>query len=240
MSALIQGELLKLRTTRTFLGFLAAGVLLVLAVVLLSTLAGDPVTLQSKRDAIGVGGVVAVVLLVFGVVGATGEYRHRTLAPSLLVAPDRARLTVARMAAYALGALVIGVAMVVVALVIGLPLLSGTDGPGLGGSDVLEVSGGGLIVVVLYALIGVAFGVLVRNQVAAVVGVLVYLFVVEPLLGLLGDDVARFLLLNAGAAVGSQSGDELLSFGAGLAVLLAWAAVLLVAGVLVDRRRDVT
>lgn len=240
MSALIQGELLKLRTTRTFLGFLAAGVLLVLAFVLLQALAGDPVTLDDKRSVISVGGVLAVVLLLFGAVGATGEYRHRTLAPALLVAPDRAKLTVARMVAYALGALVIGVAMVAVSLAIGLPLLSGTDGPDLAGSDILDIAGGGLLVIVLYALIGVAIGVLVRNQVVAVVGLLIYLFIVEPLLGLLGDDVAKYSLGNAGSAVAGQSGDNLLSFGAGVAVLLAWAAVFFVAGVLVDRRRDVT
>ena len=99
MIALAQAELLKLRSTRTFLGFLAASVLLVLTFVLLSILAGDPSTISDKRDAIGFAGVLGVVLLVFGVVGATGEYRHRTLAPALLVAPDRARLTASRIVA---------------------------------------------------------------------------------------------------------------------------------------------
>ena len=42
MMPLVRGELIKVRTTRTALGFGIASVLLVLAVVLISILAGDP------------------------------------------------------------------------------------------------------------------------------------------------------------------------------------------------------
>jgi ABC-2 type transport system permease protein len=90
------------RTTRTALGFAIASVLLVLAYVLVSFLAGDPTTASEKRDALNVGGVLSIPLLLFGIVGATGEYRHRTLAPAVLIAPDRMRLTGARLLAYAL------------------------------------------------------------------------------------------------------------------------------------------
>ena len=48
--------------------------------------------------------------MVFGVVGATGEYRHRTVAPAVLIAPDRLRLLLARALAYAVTAA--GVALV--------------------------------------------------------------------------------------------------------------------------------
>ena len=43
MTRLVRGELIKVRTTRTALGFGSASVLLVVAVVLLSTLAMTPV-----------------------------------------------------------------------------------------------------------------------------------------------------------------------------------------------------
>ena len=102
MMRLINGELIKVRTTRTALGFGVASVLLVLALVLISFLAGDPTTAGDKRDALNVGGVLSVPLLIFGIVGATGEYRHRTIAPAVLIAPGRARLTVARLIASAM------------------------------------------------------------------------------------------------------------------------------------------
>jgi ABC-2 type transport system permease protein len=106
---LVRGEMIKVRTTRTALGFGLASVLLVLAIVLITILAGDPGTVQEKRDALNLGGALCVPLLLFGIVGATGEYRHRTLAPAVLIAPDRMRLAFARLIAYALTAFVVGV-----------------------------------------------------------------------------------------------------------------------------------
>ena len=84
MTALIRGGMIKVRTTRTALGFGISAVLLVLAFVLITILAGDPTTAQEKRDAFNVGGALSVPLLLFGIVGATGEFRHRTLAPAVL------------------------------------------------------------------------------------------------------------------------------------------------------------
>src|SRR4051812_8021726 len=125
MTRLISAELLKLRTTRTALGYAAAAVLFTLVGVLVSILSGDPHTLAEKRDAIAVGSVISAILLLFGVVGSASEYRHHTLAPALLVAPGRARLLAARMVAYGLIGLIIGALLLVVGLVIGIPLLNG-------------------------------------------------------------------------------------------------------------------
>ena len=107
MIALIHGEMIKVRTTRTALGFAVATLLLVLAVVLISILAGDPTDVDSKRDALNTGGVMGVTLLLFGIVGASGEYRHRTIAPAVLIAPDRFRLSLARLLAYVFTAIAV-------------------------------------------------------------------------------------------------------------------------------------
>jgi hypothetical protein len=236
VTRLIQGELIKVRTTRTALGFAIASVLLVLALVLISSLAGDPVTVQEKRDTMNVGGVLSVPLLIFGIVGATGEYRHRTIAPAVLIAPARGRLTLARLIAYMLTALAVGVAMVVVALALGLPLTSGGDE--LGGKDLATIVGGGLIVAVLTTALGVGVGVLVRNQVAGVVGALIWLFILSPALGLIDEDLPNYTTLPAaGVAGGSDPSD--LSWGSAVLVLVVWAVVFLGAALLVDRRRDV-
>jgi ABC-2 type transport system permease protein len=238
MTALIRGEMIKVRTTRTALGFAAAAVLLVLAVVLITILAGDPATAQEKRDALNVGGALSVPLLLFGIVGATGEFRHRTLAPAVLIAPDRTRLTLARLIAYAFTAALVGVAMVVVALAVGLPLLGGQPGPGLASSDYTTVIGGGILTATLCCALGVGLGVLVRNQVAGVVGSLVWLLILEPLLPLIDDALAKGSILGAAGALGGAESDEV-SWAGALLVLGIWAGVFVLGGLLVDARRDV-
>jgi ABC-2 type transport system permease protein len=174
------------------------------------------------------------------VVGAAAEYRHRTLAPALLIAPDRGRLTFARMVAYAGAALAIAVAMLLVTFAIGIPLLGSRPGPDLAGSDYARLAGGGLLVCVLDVIIGVGIGTLVRAQVPAVIGTLIWFFVLEPLIPLISDDVAKFTIGQTSGAVGGTSGDNTLAFGPAVGVLVAWAVIFMVLGVVVDRRRDVT
>src|SRR5204862_3383477 len=135
--------------------------------------------------------------LIFGIVGATGEFRHHTLAPAVLIAPDRTRLTLARLAAYMLTALAVGAIMLAVAFAIGLPILAGQPGPDLGGHEYLRLIGGGLLTVMLIAALGIGIGVLVRNQVAAVVGTLVWIFILEPLIPLASDAASKYAVLTS-------------------------------------------
>jgi ABC-2 type transport system permease protein len=238
MSRLVAGELIKVRTTRTALGFAAASLLIVLASVLLTLLAGDPKTLEDKRLALNFGGAIAIILLLFGTVGATGEFRHRTLAPAVLIAPDRLRLLLARIAAYTLTALAVAAAMAVVTLAIGIPLLAGAQGPDLASSDYVKLVAGGLLASGLAVAIGVAFGTLVRNQVFAVIAVLVWVTILEPLVSLIKDRYLDYTLSRSLARV-AQGGDDRMSMGGAALVLVAWGVVFVVAAALVDRRRDV-
>ena len=238
MIALIGGEMIKVRTTRTALGFAVATLLLVLAVVLISILAGDPTDVDSKRDALNTGGVMGVTLLLFGIVGASGEYRHRTIAPAVLIAPDRFRLSLARLLAYVITAILVAIAMAALALVLGLLLLPSTEGPDLAGSDYLQLVAGAVIAAALSTALGVGVGILVRNQVAGVVGALVWILILAPLLGLIDEDIPSYTNADAAGTVGGSEG-EVLSWGGAIAVLFAWAAVFVIAGLLVDRRRDV-
>jgi hypothetical protein len=235
---LVGGEMIKVRTTRTALGFGLASVLLVLAVVLITILAGDPDTVQEKKDALNLGGALCIPLLLFGIVGATGEYRHRTLAPAVLIAPDRMRLALARLVAYVLTALAVGIGMALVALVVGLPLLAGQPGPDLTTSDYGAIVGGGLITAMLVTALGVGVGMVVKNQVAGVVGALVWLFILEPLMPLIDDWLGNLSILGAAATLGGASPDEV-SWGEALLVLALWAAIFVAAGLAFERRRDV-
>jgi ABC-2 type transport system permease protein len=238
VSRLVAGELIKVRTTRTALGFAAASLLLVLASVLIGILAGHPDTVNDKRSTLDFGGAISLVLLLFGAVAATAEFRHRTLAPAVLIAPDRLRLLLARVAAYVLTALALAAVMGAITLVIGVPLLGGEKGPDLAGSDYTKLVVGGLLVAALATALGVAFGTLVRNQVFAVIAILVWVTILEPLLGLIDDRLPDYGLGTTFGRVG-QGGDDRMSFGSAVLVLAAWGVVLVVAAALVDRRRDV-
>jgi ABC-2 type transport system permease protein len=241
VTRLVHGELIKVRTTRTALGFGAVSVLLVLAFVLLTTLASNPDTVNEKLDSLNVGGALSIPLLIFGIVGATGEFRHRTLAPAVLIAPDRVRLTLARLLAYVLTSLAVGVIMLAAGLAIGVPILAGASGPDLGAHEYLRLIGGGLLTVGLIAALGIGIGVLVRNQVMAVVGTLVWLFILEPLIPLASDEVSKYgILISAGSlGIGGGHDSDTPGFPGALAALVAWTAAFVIAGLLVDRRRDV-
>ncbi len=238
MSRLIRGELIKLRTTRTALGFTAAVALLTLAIVLLTVLSGDPRTIPEKRSALAIGSTISALLLIFGVVGAGSEYRHRTLAPALLVAPGRARLLTARIIAYGLAALAIGLVMTLVTFGIGVPLLAGQPGPDLAAGDYLRAGAGGLAAIVLSTILGVGFGTLVGKQVPAVIGAMVWFFILEPLTNLV-DHVSRFTVGQTATSIGGDTGGQVLPLAAAILVLVGWAALFVTAGALVDRRRDI-
>jgi len=238
VSRLVRGELLKLRTTRTALGFTAAVVVLTLAIVLLTILAGDPKTIADKRSALAVGSSISALLLVFGVVGAGAEYRHRTLAPALLVAPGRGRLLAARLVAYGIAGLAIGVVMTVVAFAIGIPLLAGQPGPDLSTSDYLRTGGGGLVAVTVSTMLGVGVGTLIGKQVPAVIGTMVWIFVLEPLSGLI-DHISKFTIGQAETSIGGDTGGDVLPWGAAVLVLVAWTAAFVIAAAVVDSRRDI-
>jgi ABC-2 type transport system permease protein len=177
MTALVRGELIKTRSTRTVLAYGAIGVLLAIIHVLVVT-SEDPIEVPAKQDAIT---GFPFVLFLLALVGAAGEYRHRTAAPAALAAGrDRAALLVARAGAYAVTGVAVAVPMAVVSLGLGLPMLEAGPGPALELGDVAPVVAGTLAGAALSAIMGVAVGALVRNQVAAVVGALILGFVVTP------------------------------------------------------------
>jgi hypothetical protein len=236
MTALLRGELIKTVTTRTVFGYAALGAALAIANVLILTLSKDLRTVADKQEAIA---GLPMLLILFGIVGAAGEYRHRTAAPAALAAGGRrGRLLLARAVAYALAGFVLGALTVSVALALGLPLLSGEPGAGLGSGEIAAVATGSVVGAGLCAIMGVAAGALVRSQVAGVVGALILMFLGMPLLAIADETAAE--LTPFGAAVG-LAGDptlETLSPGEAGLVLAAWTLPLLLAAIVVERRRD--
>jgi ABC-2 type transport system permease protein len=109
--------------------------------------------------------------------------------------------------------------------------------------DYAQLLAGGACAAGLFAAIGVGIGAGVRNQVAALLGLCVWLLLVEPLL--LGDvpAIAKYAPeASAGAIAGaiqSQLSDGLVAPAAGIALLAAYAALAAGAGAVLITRRDI-
>jgi len=242
VTALVSAELLKLRTTRTALGFLVAIVLLTLAIDAATFATGDFQTEEDLESALSGASVAAALLLILGIVGTTGEYRHGTITSSLLGTPERRRLVAAKLLAYTIAGAALGAAAVAVTFAIGIPWLSTRDAPlellGLG--DYVGLAARNVALAALSGATGVGIGAIVRNQVAAVVGTLVYLFVLEPIVGVVSSEVAAYTMGGAQTALGGGDlEDSLAPIPAGL-VVAGWALVLGGLGALFEEQRDVT
>lgn len=192
--------------------------------------------------------------LVIGSLAMTTEFRYRTITQSLLVEPRRGVLLAAKLLATVPLGLLYGVVGTVAVVGVSAPILaSAGDGAFLTDRDVVEVILIGVVVTALWAVIGVAFGSVLTNQVAAIVVILAFTQLVEPIARIaLGafdptEGVAKFLpgaaadgLMGASfyAAFGGAESD-LLPRWAALLVLLAYAGGLAVLGRLTTLRRDI-
>lgn len=83
-------------------------------------------------------------------------------------------------------------------------------------------------------------GALVRNQVAAVIGLIVWAMVIDNLLRGLVPRIGGYTPVGASAAIVSDPSDYVLSLASGGSLLLAYVALALATGAVLLRRRDVT
>jgi ABC-2 type transport system permease protein len=249
MTRLVSAEIFKLRSTRTFYGTAGGALALVLVIVILGASLGTWHTGDEPlRDMIGVSGFAQVFALVIGILAVTSEFRHGTITPSLLVVPDRVRLTLAKLGASLITGLVLGLLATGGAALIAVLIFKLRDiNTGLAGSDVTKMIIGGTVATGLYAALGLGVGALVRNQVGAIVGSLVYLFVLENLLLIikaLRDFVPKYGFGGVGQGLtgtGDPGADHppLDQVPAGL-LLAAYCAIFVIVGIAMMKRRDIT
>lgn len=244
MSALVAAEWLKLRTTRLLYGLVPATVAISLAAVAGSVLAADrsDIVLESSeglRRILPVAGTGAVLVLVAGILIAAGEYRHGTAADTFLTTPRRHRVVAAKLAVGAALGAAAGTLMSIasVAVAAGLYQIKGSTLP-FDDAELWLTLAGAIIYTTLFAVLGVAVGALVRNQVLAVGAALAWIAIVEHILVNLVPDVGRWLPAAAGQAIVRTPLDGLLSPLAGVAVLAAFAVVVAVVGARVTAVRD--
>ena len=164
----------------------------------------------------------------------------------------RARFLLAKLVSVLPVGLLLGVVGVLATVAGGAPLLElEGDGAMLGDADVLSGLLLGVVVVALWAMIGVAFGALVSNQIAAIVIILAFTQFVEPVARLVLSQVDALSAVSAylpgGAAdsligatfFGDPASVDLLPRWAAVLVMLAYAAAFAIAGRLTTLRRDI-
>ena len=243
MIDLLAAEWLKLRTTRLLHGMIPAAVAISLAAVVGTVLGHDGgAPLESSegvRRALSVTGAGAVLVLVLGILISAGEYRHGTAADTFLTTPRRHRVLAAKLAVGAGAGLATGVLISIACVGMASVVYSAEDATfRFDDGDVWLTLAGTVAYTTLFALVGVALGSLVRNQVLAVAGALAWFAVIEHTLVNLFPDVGRWLPAAAGQAIVRTPLDGLLSPLAGTGLLATYGAVIAVAAIRVAATRD--
>ena len=236
---------MKARTTWILYAFLAGTVALT-ALAVAGPLATLPrAALETEDgflDVLSSAAAPTLFALLLGIIALSGEFRHGTITHTFLATPTRGRVVLAKLLTYAAIGLALGVLGVLVTLAVAVPWLAVTDvDVTLADRDVAVVVVGLLATGALWGALGVGVATLVRNQVAAVVGALVWLLVAEPLLIVLLPEVGRWTPGGATDALthAPELEDPLPAWGAA-AVLVAYVLALAAIGTRLVVPRDVT
>lgn len=249
MTAVVRSELIKIRTTRGWWAYLVVLVALVgigAAAEVGSRSLDERSGLDFQYALVDLIGISSLLAIILGITIVTTEFRHGTITPTLLATPGRERVLAGKAIAGVLIAILFAAMAIIVVLVVA-SIYTSIDGGQLELADgeVVKRAATNVLGVVLWLLMGLAIGSVVHSQVAALVGTLVWLFLVETLLvGLFSlldiDAVQEYLPFHALDGADGTGGNNLLSYGPALAVTLGWIAVLGAAGAVRTSRRDIT
>ena len=192
---------------------------------------------------------------IIGALSVTGEFRHKTMTPTLLAEPNRTRLIGAKLLAAIPMGIMFGIAGTASGVVGGgIVLQVMGDGAFLGDPTVWGSIGSSVLALTLWTMIGVGLGTLLTSQVAVIVSLLAFTQFVEPavraLLSTAADgrfsDIAAYLPGSAGEAITGASiysafGDiALLPMWVGVLTLTAYTLVFAGLGRVITFRRDLT
>ncbi len=268
MVASIRSELLKFFTTRLWWGMaiavLVAGAGFALLFGLLFTSeslmeevggpggipTGDPTQIANSVYTAGLS-VGYLLMLCIGVLQIGMEYRHKTLTATFLAVPKRSRAMLAKVLALLGIAAAYGALSLVGSVSVGALVLSLRGADPFPSTEILRTLLLSLLVLGLWSLIGLGLGILIPNQVAALMIGVGIAWIIEPLAGLAikasdfgREHIAPLMPTEATNAivnaVQSSPDDVRLSWWAAALTLAGWAALLTVPGIWRTVRQDVS
>ena len=272
MGATIMAEVRKIFSTRLWWGLLigvviiGGGISALFASLVGTTAAGnDPSQNPFRHMTLGTAQLIyaagffwliaPLIPLALGVILITQEFRYQTISSTFLATPRRWQVLVSKTVAVVVIGVLYGLVHVVTAGGFGALVLGVKHQPTyLGNSQVWRTFALLLLVFVLWALLGFGFGMLIRNQLAAVfiaLGIaLIAQIILQILFGALDWNTAPKLLPNSlsqGMLVTSDptngsggGGSPYFDWWACALIFLGYAAVLSVGGSWLLSRRDIS
>ena len=244
MTDQLLSELRKMRSTRTNLGLLAGMIGLILLTVLLNgfiTKRPELAEMNNQYAVLSAGTSAALFAALIGVMAITSEFRHGTIRSTFVVTPHRTRVITAKVVASLLMGILFGLAAIGLSFGIGYLVLRARGIPlELETSHVVWLFVGTPLITAAWAAIGVGFGALVRNQVFAVIGLIVWAMVIDNILVNLVPRIGGYTPGGSSAALVADPADYVVSAPAGALVLAAYVLALVASGAFLVARRDVT
>ncbi|MEO3857918.1 ABC transporter permease [Acrocarpospora sp. B8E8] len=261
MSNLIRAELQKLFSTRIWWAMLIVMLLLTgLSLTFIVIFAGDPPQngapgLPALDDPawlpIGLstasGGTIFTMIL--GVIMMTSEYRYQTITGTFLTTPQRGRVIAGKLGAGVLvGMLFAVISLLVVGAVCVTAVLIAGGEVSLTGNRVPQIVIGVFASLALYALFGIGLGALIRNQIAALIGAIVWAYVIESIFAAIPalQVVGKWLPGGGSQALMSIDVDtglgrpDLLPAWGGALLLVGYAVLFAAVANLTTTKRDIT
>ena len=272
MGATIMAEVRKIFSTRLWWGLLigvviiGGGISALFASLVGTTAAGSGADNPFRHMTLGTAQLIyaagffwliaPLIPLALGVILITQEFRYQTISSTFLATPRRWQVLISKTVAVVVIGVLYGVVHVVTAGGFGALVLGLKGQPTfLGNAQVWRTFALLLLVFVLWALLGFGFGMLIRNQLAAVfiaLGIaLIAQIILQILFGALDWTTAPKLLPNSlsqGMLVTSDptsggaggGGSPYFDWWACALILLGYAAVLSVGGSWLLSRRDIS
>ena len=239
----LRSEFLKARTTRAagWLVLAAVGITLFGAIVEAVSPSLTELHRQATQRAIFGANITAVLVsTIAGILVVTGEFRYGTIHPTLLFEPRRSLVLYAKLVVSCATGVVIAIASTAASFGLGYAFLAVRGVAfAISADHVAQLVVGTAVGSMFGALIGVATGELIRNQVNAVAALFAYAVAVDAALFGAAPGLGQFLPGKAGDALAGRAVDGLLAPAVGGLVFALWTLAFVVAALVSTERRDV-
>jgi ABC-2 type transport system permease protein len=189
-----------------------------------------------------------LIIMVLGALTITSEYSTGMIRTSLTTMPRRVTLFAAKGAVFGSVALILGLATSFLSFFTGQAILSTQNvNTTLGQPNVLRTVIGGALFLAVCGMLSFGIGALLRHSAAAIATGIGLMFVLWILSGFLpgppsswAADVDKWIPFDAGSGIWEQQANGVNPFSpwTGFAVFCGYAAVAIIAGLILFRKRD--